>query len=771
MIDPVAAGSIWNDEIFEDAVRICGLSEGFGISLRSAYAKIRDRTDLRSNCEDKIASFVRGDWPAPGDPLCDGGELGQFVDVLAVLSQVDGLVRRHAAKGIPGAVTTATLSDIERWAQNFRRRTGGWGIDQVSWLRHHIAGRLFQLGRLQFEVAEYQLPFRMFRNLRGGRIVALAEAGTRFDAGGWPHSESGDWMADLREDETGITGYPVHLRRGHLSRERVCLGAGEWAEFLRPGDSVLNCHIPEGDALAFEACEASFRQAEQFFGEFFPEVAFHGMVCVSWILDRQLYECLLPTSNLIRFSNQFVPVPVPDANDSQLRERVFGRGRISREELPQTTTLQNAVWRALNEGRKFRLGAGIRPFARDNAAPKVEVLEDKISVTVPMPFQIVIDDVGWWFGADGSERQEPYRTGMDRDHVAADYQAVVDLGRGLDMRPLAGVVLGEWDPDDRIRSIPSASWLGRQWRNAAREGRQYDEAAEIIRNSPDHFEVGLHAIMHEYWRAGISDRAEWCDSDGKFRPREDIVKRIELFLQLAEFYKFGQTPEAFIPCAARYQFGCPAEECTGIFLKYGINSLFTCFTQLHFKNVPHHPWFGIENGMVTVDRTNDPFRWNTVEPTPTVLPDGPVCGMHWPQLLGRNPRDSGRVVQRWVNLIRQIDGETSRILSRNTKEFVQQLLHYAHTQLTFSQRGLMVDASSTFRQGWAGQSGSLLVKVESMGDVALRGSQPAARVKTDAERAGTRLTTFRIEVSPEFPIWTGAVESTKEQGFSSYGKQ
>ena len=51
-----------------------------------------------------------------------------------------------------------------------------------------------------------------------------------------------------------------------------------------------------------------------------------------------------------------------------------------------------------------------------------------LSATVPMPIQIVIDDVGWWSGEDGNEIQQPYRTGIEVNHVPADYQAIVDLG-------------------------------------------------------------------------------------------------------------------------------------------------------------------------------------------------------------------------------------------------------------------------------------------------------------------------------------------------------
>lgn len=64
-----------------------------------------------------------------------------------------------------------------------------------------------------------------------------------------------------------------------------------------------------------------------------------------------------------------------------------------------------------------------------------------VQATVPMPIQIVIDDVGWWTGEDGSKRQEPYRTGINRNHVPADYQAIVDLGVKLVVRPQAATIL------------------------------------------------------------------------------------------------------------------------------------------------------------------------------------------------------------------------------------------------------------------------------------------------------------------------------------------
>ncbi len=76
---------------------------------------------------------------------------------------------------------------------------------------------------------------------------------------------------------------------------------------------------------------------------------------------------------------------------------------------------------------------------------KQKVSVKGVSVIIPRPIQVVIDDVGWWSGEDGSEWQEPYRTGINRNHVVADYKAIVALGKALGIRPQAATILGEWD--------------------------------------------------------------------------------------------------------------------------------------------------------------------------------------------------------------------------------------------------------------------------------------------------------------------------------------
>jgi hypothetical protein len=131
-----------------------------------------------------------------------------------------------------------------------------------------------------------------------------------------------------------------------------------------------------------------------------------------------------------------------------------------------------------------------------------------VTAVIPMPIQVVIDDVGWWSGEDGSKQQQPYRTGMQRNHVPADYAAIVELGRSLGIRPQAAMILCEWDKDNILGKLPTSTWMGKHWDNSNWVGPWLDEAADIIRQNREHFEVTLHGVGHEYWTGATFTRAE-----------------------------------------------------------------------------------------------------------------------------------------------------------------------------------------------------------------------------------------------------------------------
>ena len=321
---------------------------------------------------------------------------------------------------------------------------------------------------------------------------------------------------------------------------------------------------------------------------------------------------------------------------------------------------------------------------------------------IPLPLQICIDDVGWRNGRDGSRENQPFRTGIHRDHVADDYRAIVRLGRALGMRPQCQLVLGEWDTDNLLRKVPTASWEGENWDNRPRLGPWVEEAGEILRTSGEYLELCLHGLQHEYWLDGVGTRAEFADMAGVMRPREQVIAHLDTFYAIFDRHRLGPRPTDMVPPAGRHMINPPegAESFAEVLDGYGIRGIFTPFAFTPQGRKPEYEWFGFDHGLITVDRWNDLFDWFVIGRAPDRAPVGPVCSMHWPNILHPDPSRNAEIVDGWVNVLRPIDESFERMLSPNTDAFCAQLVHHGVTRVERSDGMVTVDASAYFRQPW-----------------------------------------------------------------------
>jgi hypothetical protein len=231
-------------------------------------------------------------WPSMPADL---GQPGRYVYVWVFLATLDAVRAYHAARGIPGDVSWATLADLGQHLALHRRIRGDAGLSAQNWLTLHFRGGIYQLGRLQFN---------------RGRIY--------YDA------------ATVEK-----------------------LGAP-----FRHGDPCLGTHIPDTGPLTPEACDASFRWAREFFARHFPEDRYCVATCGSWLLDEQLAEYLPATSNIMRFQHLFHPTPVSWDADREIIRFVFRRATSNLDELPRRTTLERAIVQHLRAGRHWRGRSG-----------------------------------------------------------------------------------------------------------------------------------------------------------------------------------------------------------------------------------------------------------------------------------------------------------------------------------------------------------------------------------------------------------------------------
>jgi hypothetical protein len=350
----------------------------------------------------------------------------------------------------------------------------------------------------------------------------------------------------------------------------------------------------------------------------------------------------------------------------------------------------------IKQSAQIAAGLAVSNLAASNGGVKMR--RNEISVVIPRPIQIVIDDVGWWSGEDGSARQEPYRTGIPRNHVPADYQAIVDLGRGLGVRPQAATILCEWDRQNILRRLPTSTWMGEDWDNSRWVGPWLDEAADIIRSNRDHYELTMHGIGHEFWTDGKFTRAEWADRSGTMRPLDQVEAHLDFYARLLEQNQLGPFPAAFVPTAFLHGFGPTGDHkmsMAEVIKKRGITYINTPFYDMYNAQSVQYGLFGTDSGVMTVDRGEDLFDWNVLGGQPAAKLTGATCGMHWPNLLHKDPARNSEIVAGWVKFLAPYKDRIDTLLAPDSVFFQQQLAHHICTLATVQGRHIELDFKKT----------------------------------------------------------------------------
>ncbi len=155
----------------------------------------------------------------------------------AVLFASKKLYSRYKSADIPDRVFFDTMSDITIWCNNCSKK----GVKNTAWLVNHLNFELFRLGRLQYQLVDFNRP--------------------------------------LFVDKDSI---PKDM-------EKKCI-------FV---------HIPQGEKLDFDACVNSLYEAVSFFDKYFPSFKYNYFVCESWLLSETNKEFMDENSNIIKFQSLF----------------------------------------------------------------------------------------------------------------------------------------------------------------------------------------------------------------------------------------------------------------------------------------------------------------------------------------------------------------------------------------------------------------------------------------------------------------------------------
>ncbi len=325
--------------------------------------------DARSRSSISRLENVVRKWPRLTGLLGDNSNLFYAFPYLYRIPEV---LKMYRERGLSREIALATLRDLFLWMYEYKRQYGEWGLMELGWFMLHFNLRLFQLGRLQFEISRFGYDFHVLRNKQRGDILMLAGEGMRFRGDGQFFdadrvTASDYWEAHYESGESEYVGYIID-GRGFATRELVHLSKGSWNEVLKRKDYALGVHIPAGGKppghgpMSEERCEESFSMAREFFSRHFPEKHFGFFTCTSWMLDPQLKLYLKGNSNIVAFQRRFYLHPVPGADDRQIYERVFSYDKSKWASAPAVTSLQRVIRQHEAHGGKWRITGGVFPL-------------------------------------------------------------------------------------------------------------------------------------------------------------------------------------------------------------------------------------------------------------------------------------------------------------------------------------------------------------------------------------------------------------------------
>jgi hypothetical protein len=300
-----------------------------------------------------------GVWPSLETRLAE--DAGLFYLCL-ILELVPRIRSTHAARRVDERITRDTCQDLRIAVRRYRDLKGRPGVEPwlLGWYRLLASGDLYRLGRIQYVLRPFRGRVEVFRHRSTRRTVALAAHGTSFTSDGYLDSASkaprdpGERTARFECDGHTILGTPIDPR-GHAEAGEIELPCSEWRSVLRPGDTVMEMHIPERDPYTLEGWGDSMRQAAAFFPRMHPEQPVTAFGCSSWLLSPQLEALLGESSNLARFVREPYLFPIPSSGRDGLFF-MFGTREVDLATAPRDTRLRRAVLGLLDAGMPFRGG-------------------------------------------------------------------------------------------------------------------------------------------------------------------------------------------------------------------------------------------------------------------------------------------------------------------------------------------------------------------------------------------------------------------------------
>lgn len=315
------------------------------------------------------------------------------------------------------------------------------------------------------------------------------------------------------------------------------------------------------------------------------------------------------------------------------------------------------------------------------------------NIILPSPLQIVMDDLGWFCGTDGRAELNPARTGVTRRHCAEDYAVVNEIGRNLGMKINCAIVMGEWDPDNRLKHIPALSPYGENWNNASfYDKTEVQKCAEII-NSSEYIDFAIHGLRHSYYIPGScynnTDYYYKKDNEWQCVNESEIRARLDACYDLIQYHGIKKEINSFVPPNFVYK----QSHLSKILKDYNIRYVSTTFENISTQT----PWQQVEmeDGIIVLDRNNNLISWDEMASKPDDIPvvNG-IFGCHWANVCHQNPSKNYTLVESWVNYFEKCRQTFGTIISKDMRFCATQSIYKKYAQTKEENGVFTIDLSN-----------------------------------------------------------------------------
>ena len=264
---------------------------------------------------------------------------------------LERMIGEMEGRGVPHNIISDSLNGMDVEINDYVGIYARPGMKRyISWYLNWVRCLLYKIGRFQFKPAPYNGSVRVYR--KGDEVAMLIDnrmmhkKGMCFGSAGQT-DEEGKYYAEIVEEDGAFIGYSVN-EFGEGTGEKVRLEG--YTEVMRKGDMIIEVHIPAKDPMTPDICDASYKEAIDFFKKCYPEYDFKAITCQSWMLDKRIPQLLGKETNLTRFMDKYTGYPLISSGQG-LYAFVFNlHSPVPAEELPEDTSLRRVIKQHLMNG-------------------------------------------------------------------------------------------------------------------------------------------------------------------------------------------------------------------------------------------------------------------------------------------------------------------------------------------------------------------------------------------------------------------------------------